>query len=136
MKNLVINEANCTGKDLGGRVVTWLYTPETMETQYCSVCTVVYESGARAVPAHSHVAGEETVYVTEGTGKVLIGEDIYDIQPGSIMFFPQGIPHMMYNTGNVPLKGICFYAPSAEAIGYTFHEDVDFPEFQKVSANV
>lgn len=129
--NLVINENDVQGKDLGGRVVTWLQTPELTGGQYCSVCKCVYEPGARAKPAHGHDAGEETIYVVSGEGKVKIGDEIFELKKGSLALFPQGVPHMVWNTGSEPLELTCFYAPNQEAIGYTFYEDFDFPEFQK-----
>jgi len=113
-----------------GRTVYWLQTPETTGGSYSSVCTCVYEPGARAFPAHSHPNGEETVYVLSGTGKVKIGELIAPIEPGSIFLFPQGVPHMVWNTGSEDMHIVCFYAPKADAIEYAFHEDFDFPEFK------
>lgn len=38
----------------------------------------------------------------------------------------RGVPHMVWNTGDIPLHMVCFYAPNADAIQYTFYEDFDF----------
>lgn len=113
-----------------GRVVNWIMTPEATGGQYSSVCVATYESGKRALPAHSHPNGEETVYVRSGTGKVLIGDLIEEIKPGTVFLLPQGIPHMVWNNGTTDLELVCFYAPGKEARTYDFHEDVDFPEFK------
>ena len=115
-------------QELKGRVVKWLMTPDTTGGKYSSVCTVEVMPGMRALPAHSHPNGEETIYIASGNGKVLIGDEVGEIKTGSIIFFPQGVPHMLYNTGETILKGICFYAPSLDAISYAYHENVDFPE--------
>ena len=128
--NLSINENDVKGKDLGGRVVTWLQKPSTTGGQYSAICNVVYEPGARAVPAHAHDNGEETIYVVSGEGKVLIGDDIYELRPGSLALFPQHVPHMVWNTGVLPMHLICFYGPNESSIEYTYYEDVDFPEFK------
>ena len=117
---------------LKGRRVIWKQKPETTGGQYSSVCIVEVEPHVRALPAHSHPNGEETVYIIEGNGKVLIGDEVGEVHPGTLILFPQGVPHMLYNTGSEPLKGVCFYAPSPEAISYEYFEDVDFPEFRKV----
>ncbi len=129
-KGIVTHESMGDIKQMDGRVVSWLQTPESTNGQYSSVCTCVYDPGARAKPAHSHPNGEETVYVISGTGKVKIGDEIADIRQGSLFLFPQGVPHMVWNTGAEKMKIVCFYAPVAEAISYEFHEDFDFPEFQ------
>lgn len=129
-KKIVVYEEDIEKKKLTGRSVGWLMTPEITGGKHSSVCTVEVEPGMRALPAHAHENGEETVYITKGEGEVLIGEEIYKIKEGTIMFFPQGIPHMLYNTGTEMLKGICFYAPIPEAITYKYFEDVDFPYFK------
>lgn len=130
MEKILFNEEDMPEIKLPGRTVRWLMNSDNSASKYAAACSVVYEPGKRAVPAHSHPNGEEVVYVVSGTGKVLIGDEIADIKPGSIFLFPQGVPHAMYNTGDEELKGICFYSPSPEATTYEFHEDVDFPEFK------
>lgn len=130
-KKIATHERDGEAKKFDGRTVYWLQTPETTGGQYSSVCTCVYEPGARAYPAHSHPNGEETVYVLSGTGRVKIGEEIYGIEPGSLFLFPQGIPHMIWNCGREPMHIVCFYAPVPEAVVYEFHEEFDFPEFKK-----
>ncbi len=131
-RGLVTNERNGDIKVFeGSRTVNWLQTPESTGGQYCSVCTCTYEPGKRAYPAHSHPAGEETIYVVSGSGKVKIGDEIFPLETGSLALFPQGVPHMVWNNGDVPLKLCCFYAPNQDAIGYEWHEDFDFPEFKK-----
>lgn len=117
-----------------GRDVIWLQKPEFTGGKTASVCTCIYEPGARAYPAHSHINGEETVYVISGTGKVKIGDLIENIEAGSLFLFPQGVPHMVWNTGDVPMHIVCFYSPVPEAVSYTFHEDFDFPEFKSQEA--
>ena len=126
----ITHEQDGDSKDMGGRVVHWIQTPESTGGKYSSVCTCVYDPDARAKPAHSHPNGEESVYVISGTGKVKIGDEIAEIKPGSTFLFPQGVPHMVWNNGSEPLHIVCFYAPVPEAISYDFHEDFDFPEFQ------
>lgn len=123
------NEAEGTVVQLDGRKVTWLMKAASADTQYSSVCTVEYDAGRRAKPAHAHPNGEETVYIASGHGKAKIGEQTSDIHPGMLVFFPQGVQHMLWNTGTEILKGICFYAPNGSAIEYQFDQDFDFPEF-------
>lgn len=126
---IATHEREGRSNELAGRVVNWLQTPETTGCKYNSVCIVTYDAYARAKPAHSHADGEETIYVLTGTGKVKVGDDVYPLEPGSLVLFPQGIPHMVYNTSDEPMKLVCFYGPDQEAISYTYHEDFDFAEF-------
>jgi len=130
VNKLVVHESAGEAKQMPGRLVTWVHKPEITGGKHCSVCVVVYEPGARAKPAHSHPHGEETVYVISGSGKVKIGESVFDIEPGSVLFFPQEVPHMVWNSGSEPLKLSCFYAPDGKAIEYKWFEDYDFDEFK------
>lgn len=130
MEKILVNEESMPETQLTGRAVRWLMTPDSTGGQYSSACTVRLEPGRRALPAHSHPNGEETIYIISGKGKVLIGDEVGEIKAGSIFLFPQGVPHMIYNTGTEELKGICFYAPVQEAVSYNYHDDVDFPEFK------
>lgn len=128
MKKLVVHEAEKEKTHLEGRDVCWLQKAGTeSRIKYSSVCTCIYEPGKHAKPAHAHPDGEETIYVISGKGKVKIGTEIYDLSPGSLAFFPQGVPHMVANTEKEPLHIVCFYAPCKEAVGYQYYEDFSFP---------
>ncbi len=128
--NLVDNEKNAAVKQYDGRIVKWVQTPEITGGNHCSVCVVEYEPGERSKPAHAHDKGEETMYVVEGYGKTRIGDQVYDLEPGSVALFPQSVPHAVWNTGDCIMKLVCFYAPDQSAIEYTFYEDFDFDEFR------
>lgn len=116
---------------LDGRKVTWMMKAAAADTQYTSICFVSYEPGRRAKPSHAHPNGEETVYILSGHGKAKVGEQIREVHPGMLVHFPQGIQHMLWNTGEVDLEAVCFYAPNGAAIDYQFDPDFDFPEFIK-----
>lgn len=112
-----------------GRDVYWLQKVQENCPNFSSVCTCIYKPGARAKPAHAHLRGEETIYVMSGSGKVKVGEVVSDLQAGTCVLFPQGVPHMVWNCGAEDLHIICFYAPNEAALEYEWHEDFDFPEF-------
>lgn len=130
-KKIVLHEEDAPVTQLIGRKVKWIFKPEDVDGTCISVCTVELEPMQRAQPAHSHPQGEEAVYIVQGKGQVLIGDEITDIREGSVFLFPQGIPHMLRNTSNdTILKGVCVYGPCQAATGYAYHEDIDFPEFK------
>ena len=112
-----------------GRRVVWILEAGEDTTRKSSVCTVELNPGQRATPAHFHPNAEECVYIVTGTGKVLIGEEIYEIEPGALTIFPPNVPHMLWNTGDTPMKGICFYSGDGTSVVYESRDDVDFPEF-------
>ncbi|MCD8082268.1 MAG: cupin domain-containing protein [Clostridiales bacterium] len=126
--NIYKHERDGTPKRLDGRTVYTVQTPELTGGKYSSVLVTVYDPGAKAKPAHAHDDGEETIYVASGEGKAKVGEEVFRLETGSLLLFPQGVPHMCWNTGTVPLKLICFYAPQQSALDYTYYEDFDFTE--------
>ena len=57
-------------------------------------------------PEHTH-AHEHEVFVLEGTGTVLNGQQEHPLQPGTAVFVPPGRLHQFRNTGTRPLKFLC-----------------------------
>ncbi|MGI6669854.1 MAG: cupin domain-containing protein [Acetivibrionales bacterium] len=134
-EKVFFNEKDGTQMIGGGRKLTWIMKSANDDSRYTSVCIVEIEPSLRVKPAHSHPGAEEVVYIVSGTGKALIGEQINPIQPGSLVYFPEGVPHMLWNNGKELLKGICFYASTGKEIIYEYHDDIDFPEYRRVCSN-
>ncbi|MDR1699888.1 MAG: cupin domain-containing protein [Lachnoclostridium sp.] len=112
-----------------GSIRRILYDIASDDSKYSSICTVEISPNQCVTPAHSHPHEEESVYIITGKGKVLIGEEVLPISPGSLLYFPPGVPHMIMNMENTPMKGICFYASeSGEEVIYQYHTDIVFPE--------
>ena len=127
-RNWVHHERDGEYIEKPGRKIRWVQTTENTGSVYSEVCTCVYAPGGKSKPAHAHPEGEETVYVIAGSGKVKIGDRIYDFEPGSVIFFPQGLPHMVWNTGAEDVHFVCFYAPGERARSYAWYgEEFDFP---------
>ncbi|WP_020400422.1 cupin domain-containing protein [Kordiimonas gwangyangensis] len=78
--------------------------------------------GKAAFPLHHHYANEEHFYVLSGTGKVRIGEDVFDIRPGDYVFNAPGGPehaHQMINTGSEDLVYLAISTKQVpEVVGY------------------
>ncbi len=131
MRKVFFHEREGTPVSGGGRTVTWLMKSAMGDSECMSALIVKVDPGMRVAPAHSHPDGEETVFIYEGSGKAIIGDEVSAIEPGSLLCFPRNVPHMLYNTGDAPMKGICVYAPSDKEIIYDYnHPDFDFPEFK------
>jgi quercetin dioxygenase-like cupin family protein len=45
-----------------------------------------------ATPSHSHEA-EEVAIVLEGTGRIEVGDDSFEVAPGSVVLAPPDVPH-------------------------------------------
>jgi mannose-6-phosphate isomerase-like protein (cupin superfamily) len=64
--------------------------------------TTVYANGKTT--GHEHPNHEEVYYVLQGRGKMVVGEDEYDIKTGDALYVPFGEFHTTYNTGILPLE--------------------------------
>ena len=123
-----IHETEVEELDLPGRHLRWIVTPENLGAQYCSSCVIRVASGGKVRPAHSHPNGEEIIYIICGSGRVLVGSDVSEIRAGSVVLFPQGIVHMVHNTGEEEMKIVCFFSPATGLDNYKMYNDVDFPD--------
>ena|SRR5262245_40737657 len=66
---------------------------------------------------HRHGKTEEIYHVTQGTGRMTLGAETFEITAGETVCIPPGVSHCVENTGVLPLKILCACAPA-----YT-HED-------------
>jgi uncharacterized cupin superfamily protein len=125
-----MHESDAAELDLPGRHLTWLVSdkPGTLASRQCSACVIRVPPGERVRPAHSHPNGEEVIYIITGTGRVLVGEGVSPVGPGSVVLFPQGVVHMLHNTGADEMKVVCFFAPPTGLDNYRMHDHVDFPD--------
>jgi quercetin dioxygenase-like cupin family protein len=123
-----IHETDAAALDLTGRSLRWLIARDAVPAEHCSTCVIVVPPGERVRPAHSHPNGEEVIYIIRGTGRVLVGGEVSPVREGSAVLFPQGVVHMLHNTGTEPMKVVCFFAPPTGLDNYVMHEGVDFPD--------
>ena len=124
----IVYEDQVETKDLPGRTLKWLFTPEMKLSDNFTMNVVSLKPGSIVKPAHSHPDREEVIYIISGSGKAYIDGEVFDIHGGTaVLFTPRSI-HMLRNTGNVDMKVVCFFTPPATMSNYTFHEEIDFPE--------
>ena len=124
----VINENDVEAKDLPGRSLKWLYTPEMKQAEGFTFNVVTLDPGNTVKPAHSHKNNEELIYIVSGAGEVYIDGEVYEVSAGSAVLFSKGSVHMLRNSGSEDMKVACFFTPPATLDDYSFHEEIDFPE--------
>jgi len=59
-----------------------------------------------STPHHSH-DWEHEIFIVEGAGKLVGGEETHVLYPGVFAFIPGGEVHHLENTGNGSLKFVC-----------------------------
>ncbi len=61
---------------------------------------------------HVHHRSEELYHVTQGRGRMVLGEESAAIAVGDTVCIPPGTAHQIENTGAEPLKILCCCAPA------------------------
>ncbi len=124
----IIHEADVKEESHPGRYMRWLANENSLKAKNLSVCVIRVLPGETVRPAHSHPNSEELIYIIEGSGKVMIENEVGEVRTGTAILFEQGKIHMLKNTGDTEMKVICFFAPATSIDNYKTFEDISFPE--------
>jgi uncharacterized cupin superfamily protein len=124
----VVYEDMIEARELPGRSLRWLFTPDMDLSEKFTMNVVNIKPGSTVKPAHSHPATEEVVYIISGSGEAYIDGSVHEIRTGTAVFFSEGSIHMLRNTGTIDMKVVCFFTPPATLEHYTFHDEVVFPD--------
>ena len=65
----------------------------------------------KMVSSHKHILHTESLYVIEGEGNMIIGEDEFKISAGSYLVIPPSTFHSVQVTSDKPLKVVSVQAP-------------------------
>jgi mannose-6-phosphate isomerase-like protein (cupin superfamily) len=97
-----------TTKD--GSIIRELMHPEqhACKNQSFAEARIPCEQETRA---HKHLISEEIYYINQGTGRMTLGDKIFDVNTGDTICIPQGATHKIKNTGDIELKIICCCSP-------------------------
>lgn len=63
---------------------------------------------------HYHAKTEEIYFITHGTGRIRIGEEVREVKAGDAVAIPPGQKHKLWNTGRETLRLLCCCAPCYE----------------------
>jgi len=77
-------------------------TPETANTNAFAMGLEEIDPHSE-IPLHAHEAAEEIIFVFGGQGKGFVGDEMADLEPGTVVFIPPKVPHRFVNTGETPL---------------------------------
>ena len=80
-----------------------------------------------ATQEHYHLLAEEIYYITNGTGRIRIGDEVRDVVVGDAIAIHPGKKHKLWNTGTEPLRLLCCCAPAYEHADTIITEEMAQP---------
>jgi mannose-6-phosphate isomerase-like protein (cupin superfamily) len=82
-----------------------------------SMGVVVLPPGESGDP-HVHGAEQEVWYVISGSGKLIVGDQVAELKPDTVVVAPEGVEHQIINDGEDPLKAIFLFSPAGPEEAY------------------
>ena len=67
-----------------------------------------------ATQEHYHPKTEEIYFITHGTGRMRIEDELHEVKVGDAVAIPPGTKHKLWNTGTETLRLLCCCAPCYE----------------------
>lgn len=107
-KTRYVSVAPFTTKD--GSTIRELMQPAVHGNQNQSLAEAVIQVG-QGTQLHKHRVSEEIYHVTQGEGRMMLGDEVFAIHVGDTICIPPGTPHRVDNTGAVELKILCCCSP-------------------------
>ncbi|MBU4069882.1 MAG: cupin domain-containing protein [Nanoarchaeota archaeon] len=97
---------------LDGALIYELMNVEEREQLDVALAVGFLPAGRKAIP-HYHKISEELYYVTDGFGRVRVGEQDFEVKKGSIIYIPTDKVHALENESDLEeLKVLCVSSPS------------------------
>lgn len=112
-----------SGRFLNGRIVSVMRSPHLSSALDVAVGFSAIPPG-RSTEAHNHVA-EEIAFIVSGEGYVQIGEDRFEVSPGTTIFTPSDMVHQTTATGSQPLVSTWVYAPAGSELRWLSPRDAE-----------
>lgn len=100
----------CTVYHLPGRDWFYLLGPQNSGARNLVFGLAEFPGGTLAA-AHVHGAEEEIIYILEGAGAILAGDQEVVLQPGVAVYIPPGLTHQIRADGERPLKLVTLFSP-------------------------
>lgn len=114
-----INRQNIIALSNPGVVSRQLLNPENSSSTRVTITEVHLEKGA-CQPRHTHEASEQIWYAIQGTGKLLLADDVEkEFAAGDVVRFAEKDVHGLLNDGNDEFVYVSVTAPPIN-FGYAY----------------
>jgi quercetin dioxygenase-like cupin family protein len=75
------------------------------EAPHFALRRFIMEPGG-GIPAHTNTVEHEQ-YVLRGRAKIGIGDELFEVRPGNVLYIPAGVPHWYEVQGGEPFEFLC-----------------------------
>src|ERR1043165_3648101 len=79
-----------------------LITPRIAGSVKISLAIIFIDPG-KSSELHFHELTEEIYYFLEGNGRVIVGDQVIEVSPGSAVYIPIKIRHQVFNDSSIRL---------------------------------
>ncbi len=94
-----------------GSIIRELMHPDDHAVRAQSFAEAIVGAGI-TTELHRHRVSEEIYHITQGTGRMRLGEEMLDVSAGDTIVIRPGTPHCITNVGAIALKIICTCSPA------------------------
>ena len=85
----------------------------TTATTQAAMMTIAPGGSSNESVDNEHAWAEQWLYVVSGEGRARSGTKRFDLGAGTLLLIEKGEPHLIQNTGKLPLVSLNIYAPPA-----------------------
>jgi len=107
-----------------GGIMTFKATSD--ETGGAATALETVAAPGEGPPLHVHLE-DELIHTLEGVFRVKLGDSVFELEPGSFVFIPNGTPHTWQNIGNQPARFFATIMPGATAFEEFFRRYAELP---------
>jgi len=94
-----------------GSEIRELMHPDSHDSKQQSLAEATIRPGKQTL-LHRHNKSEELYFITQGIGRLQIGNEIIKVRPGDCVCIAPGMAHRIENIGHEDLKILCCCAPA------------------------
>jgi quercetin dioxygenase-like cupin family protein len=98
-----------------------------------------FHKGSPGAPAHFHTRASEMFHVTEGTMRILLGEEIVTLETGDFLLVPPHMPHAFAPAPDTEAKMLVVFTPGMDRFDYyrllerVYRGEADVAELRETS---
>lgn len=94
-----------------GSIIRELLHPDSSAVRQQSLAEARVAPG-EITALHLHQQSEEIYHITQGQGRMRLGDCEFDVQPSDSIVIAPGTPHCIRNTGAIELRILCACSPA------------------------